>query len=74
MIDEKYFKTALRPTFGTRIAREFIARTNPQCMTSVKSDAQGTILHSGSFVIVTKGNAVFLECADTATIRIPRPT
>ena len=46
-----------------RIAKTFIARTDPQCMTSVKSSADGDIVHSVSFVIVDKGDDVFLDCA-----------
>ena len=49
--------------FGAKIARTFIARTNPQCMTSVKSSADGSILRSVSFIIVDKGDDVFLDCA-----------
>jgi Protein of unknown function (DUF2927) len=63
LIDEKDFRSALRAAFGAKVARTFIRRTNPQCMTSVKSSAEGDILHSISFVIVDKGNDVFLDCA-----------
>jgi hypothetical protein len=63
LIDEKDFKSALTAAFGVKVAREFIARTDPQCMTSVKSSTDGTILRSVSFVIVDRGNDVFLDCA-----------
>ncbi|HET7848609.1 MAG TPA: DUF2927 domain-containing protein [Pseudolabrys sp.] len=63
LIDEKHFNAALVAAFGARVARRFIARTDPQCMTSVKSNAAGEIVHSVSFVIVDKGDAVFLDCA-----------
>jgi hypothetical protein len=63
LIDEKDFKSALRDAFGAKIAKTFVARTNPQCMTSVKSDADGVITHSVSFIIVDKGDDVFLDCA-----------
>jgi hypothetical protein len=63
LIDERDFKSALRAAFGVRIAKAFIARTNPQCMTSVNSSPEGEILRSVSFVIVDKGDAVFLDCA-----------
>lgn len=63
LIDEKDFDGALTAAFGARIARDFIARTDPQCMTSVKSDAAGSIIRSVSFVIVDKGEDVFLDCA-----------
>jgi hypothetical protein len=63
LIDEKDFKSALRAAFGDKIAKAFVARTNPQCMTSVKSDADGVITHSVSFIIVDKGDDVFLDCA-----------
>jgi hypothetical protein len=63
LIDEKNFKSALRAAFGAEVTQKFIARTNPQCMTSVKSSADGKILHSVSFVIVDKGDRVFFDCA-----------
>ncbi len=63
LIDEKHFNAALVAAFGAKVARRFIARTDPQCMTSVKSNAAGEIVHSVSFVIVDKGDAVFLDCA-----------
>ncbi|HEY0224716.1 MAG TPA: DUF2927 domain-containing protein [Pseudolabrys sp.] len=63
LIDEKDFKSALRAAFGVQVASTFVARTNPQCMTSVKSSPEGEILHSVSFIIVDKGDAVFLDCA-----------
>src|SRR3569623_579314 len=44
-------------------AKDFIARTDPQCMTSVKSNAAGDIVRSVSFIIVDKGDDVFLDCA-----------
>ena len=63
LINEKDFKSALRAAFGAKVARTFIRRTDPQCMTSVKSSAEGDILRSVSFVIVDKGTDVFLDCA-----------
>lgn len=63
LIDEKNFKSALRTAFGDQVTNEFIARTNPQCMTSVKSSAEGDILRSVSFIIVDKGDEVFFDCA-----------
>jgi hypothetical protein len=63
LIDEKDFKSALHDAFGIRVARTFIRRTDPQCMTSVRSSAEGNILRSVSFIIVDKGNNVFLDCA-----------
>ena len=63
LIDEKDFKSALTAAFGAKVAKEFIKRTDPQCMTSVKSSTEGDILRSVSFVIVDKGKDVFLDCA-----------
>jgi hypothetical protein len=63
LIDEKDFKAALLAAFGAEVTQTFVARTDPQCMTSVKSDADGAIVHAVSFIIVDKGNAVFLDCA-----------
>src|SRR5262249_32839942 len=63
LIDEKDFQSALQAAFGPRVARAFVSRTDPQCMTSVKSTADGNIVHSVSFIIVDKGDDVFLDCA-----------
>jgi hypothetical protein len=63
LIDEKDFKSALRAAFGAKIAKTFVARTDAQCMTSVKSSNEGDIVRSVSFVIVDKGDTVFLDCA-----------
>ena len=63
LIDEKDFNGALFSAFGPKIAKDFIARTDPQCMTSVKSNAAGDIVRSVSFIIVDKGDDVFLDCA-----------
>ncbi len=63
LIDEKDFRSALRAAFGEDVAQTFIRRTDPQCMTSVKSSTEGDILRSVSFVIVDKGDDVFLDCA-----------
>jgi hypothetical protein len=63
LIDEKDFQSALEAAFGAKIAKAFVARTDPQCMTSVRSTADGKIVHSVSFIIVDKGDDVFLDCA-----------
>lgn len=63
LIDEKDFQSALQAAFGAKIAGTFVARTDPQCMTSVKSTADGDIVRSISFIIVDKGDDVFLDCA-----------
>jgi hypothetical protein len=63
LIDEKDFQSALEAAFGAKVARTFVARTDPQCMTSVKSTAEGNIVHSVSFIIVDKGDDVFRDCA-----------
>jgi hypothetical protein len=63
LIDEKDFRSALQLAFGAKVARTFVARTDPQCMTSVKSTADGAIVRSVSFIIVDKGDDVFLDCA-----------
>lgn len=63
LIDEKNFKAELTAAFGARIANDFVARTDPQCMTSVKSDANGDIVRAVSFIIVDQGEDVFLDCA-----------
>jgi hypothetical protein len=63
LIDEKNFKSALRAAFGVKITQAFVARTDPQCMTSVKSSAEGEIVRAVSCIIVDKGDDVFLDCA-----------
>jgi hypothetical protein len=63
LIDEKDFQSALKLAFGAKVAKTFVARTDPQCMTSVKSTADGTIVRSVSFIIVDKGDDVFFDCA-----------
>jgi hypothetical protein len=63
LINERDFKAALQAAFGVKVTKTFVARTNPQCMTSVKSDSDGNILHTVSFIIVDKGDAVFFDCA-----------
>jgi DUF2927 family protein len=63
LIDEKDFNAALMQAFGQKVANTFIARTDPQCMTSVKSEPTGEIVHSVTFVIVDKGEEVFRDCA-----------
>jgi hypothetical protein len=63
LIDEKDFKSALQAAFGVKITKTFVARTDPQCMTSVKSNTGGGIVRAVSFIIVDKGDDVFLDCA-----------
>ena len=63
LIDEKNFKSALRAAFGAKITKTFVARTDPQCMTSVKSSVGGGIMRAVSFIIVDQGDDVFLDCA-----------
>lgn len=63
LIDEKDFQSALQSTFGRKVAQAFVARTDPQCMTSVKSASDGKIENAVSFIIVDKGDDVFLDCA-----------
>jgi hypothetical protein len=63
LIDEKNFKSALQAAFGVELTKTFVARTDPQCMTSVKSNTGGGIVRAVSFIIVDKGDDVFLDCA-----------
>ena len=63
LIDEKNFKSALQAAFGAKITKTFVARTDPQCMTSVKSNADGAIVRAVSFIIVDQGDDVFFDCA-----------
>ena len=68
LIDEKDFAVALRAAFGTQTARAFVAKTDAQCMTSVTSAAEGSIMRADSFVIVDQGDDVFLNCAYHETL------
>ena len=63
LIDEKHFTAALKAAFGVKVTRDFVARTDPQCMTSVKSGSGGAIERATVFIIIDKGDAVFLDCA-----------
>jgi hypothetical protein len=63
LIDEKDFESALVAAFGVAVTRAFVARTDPQCMTSVKSTVEGRIVRSITFIIVDKGDDVFRDCA-----------
>jgi len=63
LIDEKNFSAALIDAFGEDTARAFVRKTDPQCMTSVKSRGDGAIVRATSFVIVDKGDRVFFDCA-----------
>ncbi|MGE0564730.1 MAG: DUF2927 domain-containing protein [Pseudolabrys sp.] len=63
LIDEKDFERALETAFGRETARAFVAKTDAQCMTSVRSDQDGEIANAISFVIVDQGDDVFLDCA-----------
>lgn len=63
LIDEKGLQSALRASYGARVTQTFVTRIDPQCVTSVKSNADGEIVHARSYVIVDKGDDVFLDCA-----------
>jgi len=68
LIDEKNFVGAMEQAFGRRVARAFVARTDPQCMTSIKSRPDGTILRADVFIIVDQGDEVFYDCAYHETL------
>jgi hypothetical protein len=40
-----------------------VRKTDPQCMTSVKSQPDGAIVSTVTFVIADQGDDVFLDCA-----------
>jgi hypothetical protein len=63
LLDEKDFTPALKAAFGAKITRTFVVRTDPQCMTSVKSSADGGIIRSVTYIVVDTGDDVFLDCA-----------
>ncbi|MGZ5811861.1 MAG: DUF2927 domain-containing protein [Xanthobacteraceae bacterium] len=63
LMDEKGLEAALRASYGAQVTQTFVTRTDPECVTSVKSNADGEIVHALSYVIVDKGDDVFLDCA-----------
>ena len=63
LINEKDFAKAIEQAFGRRTARAFVRKTDPQCMTSVKSQPDGAIVSTVTFVIADQGDDVFLDCA-----------
>ncbi len=63
LINENDFAKALEQAFGRRTARAFVRKTDPQCMTSVKSQPDGAIVSTVTFVIADQGDDVFLDCA-----------
>ncbi len=63
LIDEKGLEAALRASYGARVTQTFVTRTDPQCVTSVKSNADGEIVHALSYIIVDQGDDVFRDCA-----------
>jgi hypothetical protein len=63
LIDEKNFRSGMRAAFGDAVTKEFVARTDPQCMTNVESSVEGEIQRSISFIIVDKGDRIFFDCA-----------
>lgn len=68
LIDEKNFVGAMEQAFGKQVARDFVAKTDPQCMTSLKSRPDGTILRADVFIIVDQGDDVFFDCAYHETL------
>lgn len=70
LIDERDFVSAMEAAFGRETARAFVKKTDPQCMTSVKSAPDGRIVHVDSFIIVDQGDDVFLDCAYHETLHM----
>lgn len=68
LIDEKDFVPAMTSAFGQKIARAFVRKTDPQCMTQTQSKPDGKIEHANVFVIVDQGEDVFLNCAYHETL------
>lgn len=63
LIDERDFNGALVKAFGPAVAKAFIDRADPQCMTNVKYEPTGEIRRSLSFIIVDRGEKEFRDCA-----------
>ncbi len=68
LIDEHNFVGAMEAAFGRRTVRTFVKRTDPQCMTSLRSRAEGTAVRADVFIIVDKGEMIFLDCAYHETL------
>lgn len=68
LIDEKDFVSAMEAAFGRETASVFVKRTDPQCMTSLRSQSDGKVIRADVFIIVDKGDGVFLDCAYHETL------
>ena len=68
LIDEKDFAAAMEAAYGRITSRTFVKQTNPQCMTSLKSQTDGKVIRADVFIIVDKGDRVFLDCAYHETL------
>ncbi len=68
LIDEKDFFAAMEAAYGRETARSFVAQTDPQCMTSLKSQADGKAVRADVFIIVDQGDEVFFDCAYHETL------
>lgn len=68
LLDSKDFASTLAGALGKGTARDFIDQTNPRCTTRSRADEKGGILRADVFIVVDKGNDVFLDCAYHETL------
>ena len=68
LLNSKDFASTLAGALGSRTARDFIDQTNPRCTTRSRADEKGGILRADIFIVVDKGNDVFLDCAYHETL------
>ena len=68
LVDEARFERVLADVVGRKIARRFIRRADPQCVTRTRSFDDGTIERADSFIIVDQGVEAFLDCAFHETL------
>ena len=59
---------ALAGVVGAAVARQFIRRNDPQCVTRTRSREDGTVERADSFIIADQGTAEFLDCAFHETL------
>jgi hypothetical protein len=68
LLDSKDFASTLAGALGKGTARDFIDQTNPRCTTRSRAGEKGGILRADIFIVVDKGNDVFLDCAYHETL------
>jgi len=68
LLDEAKFERVLADVVGGEIARRFIRRADPQCVTRTRSFEDGTMGRADVFIIADQGDEIFLDCAFHETL------